>query len=88
MPYEPRPDCEKSGRVLIRMPISMHEHLAEIAGAEGVSMNQFICGVLAVAIDWRREVREPYKPIEEIRRDLVHQAWLDRLGRGEVKTPG
>lgn len=69
MPYEPRPDEEKSGRVLVRMPITMHKALADIAQAEGISMNRFIGGVLAVAVDWRSEYK-PERPIEEIHDDV------------------
>jgi predicted HicB family RNase H-like nuclease len=32
-----RPDERKSGRVLVRMPISMHEYLFDAAQAEGIS---------------------------------------------------
>jgi antitoxin HicB len=69
MPYEPRLDERKSGRVLVRMPISMHKALSEIARGEGISMNQFICGVLAVAVDWRSEFK-PQRPVEEIHNDV------------------
>ena len=62
------------------MPITLHEALSRIAQAEGVSMNQFICGVLAVAIDWRSEFK-PHRPIEEIRHDITWEMWRDRLRR-------
>ena len=77
-PTPPRPDEAKSGRVLVRMPISLHEDLSRIAQAEGVSMNQFICGVLAVAIDWRSEFK-PHRPIGEIRHDIAWEMWRDRV---------
>jgi hypothetical protein len=79
-PTPPRPDEAKSGRVLVRMPISLHEALSNIAQAEGVSMNQFICGVLAVAIDWRSEFK-PHRPLEEIRHDITWEMWRDQLRR-------
>jgi hypothetical protein len=79
-PTHSRPDEAKSGRVLVRMPITLHEDLSRIAQAEGVSMNQFICGVLAVAIDWRSEFK-PHRPLEEIRHDIMWEMWGDRLRR-------
>jgi hypothetical protein len=42
-----------SGRLLVRMPGELHGELARAAGAEGVSLNQFITGVLSRAVDWR-----------------------------------
>ena len=42
-----------SGRLLIRMPQSLHDELAETAEREGVSLNTFITGVLASAMGWR-----------------------------------
>lgn len=45
-----------SGRLLLRMPRSLHEELARAADRDGVSLNQFITGVLASAVDWRREI--------------------------------
>jgi hypothetical protein len=44
-----------SGRLLLRMPRSLHEELARASDRDGVSLNQFITGVLASAVDWRRE---------------------------------
>jgi hypothetical protein len=81
-----RPDERKSGRVLVRMPISMHEYLFDAAQAEGISMNQFICGLLAVAVDWRKEYRVP-RPAADVQHDLVWEMWGDRVRRGDV-PPG
>ena len=44
-----------SGRLLLRMPTSLHEELAQASDRDGVSLNQFITGVLASAVGWRRE---------------------------------
>jgi hypothetical protein len=43
-----------SGRLLLRMPRSLHEELARASDREGISLNQFITGALAAAVDWRR----------------------------------
>jgi hypothetical protein len=71
----------KSGRVLVRMPITLHEALFRMAQGEGVSMNQFICGVLAVAVEWRSDYK-PDRPIQQLRNDLEWEMWRDRL-RGQ-----
>jgi HicB-like protein involved in pilus formation len=86
-PTHPHPDGAKSGRVLLRMPESMHVHLSDAAGAEGVSMNLYICGILAAAIDWRG-ARANNRAIEQVRQEILHQTWRDRVRRGEVAVPG
>jgi RNA polymerase sigma-B factor len=42
-----------SGRLLLRMPPSLHAELARAAKREGVSLNAFITGVLSGAVSWR-----------------------------------
>jgi hypothetical protein len=42
-----------SGRLLLRMPPSLHGELARAADADGVSLNQFITSALASAVGWR-----------------------------------
>jgi hypothetical protein len=37
------------------MPRSLHEELARASDRDGVSLNQFITGVLASAVDWRQD---------------------------------
>jgi hypothetical protein len=69
------------------MPISMHEYLFEAARAEGASMNLFICGLLAVATDWRSGYRVE-RPPAEIHNDITWEMWRDRVRRGEVGVPG
>jgi HicB-like protein involved in pilus formation len=44
---------EFSGRVKLRIPATLHRDLARAARAEGVSLNQFSCAALAVAVSWR-----------------------------------
>ncbi|OLD99194.1 MAG: hypothetical protein AUG91_07365 [Actinobacteria bacterium 13_1_20CM_4_69_9] len=48
-----------SGRLLLRMPRTLHEELAKASERDGVSLNQFITGVLAAAVDWRNANGEP-----------------------------
>lgn len=52
---KPRAEASHSGRLLVRMPQSLHAELSRAAEREEVSLNQFITGVLASAVDWRNE---------------------------------
>jgi antitoxin HicB len=62
---EPRASSP-SGRLLLRMPQSLHAELARRADIEGVSLNQLIVGTLAGALGWRRDVpaTEPVRAVE------------------------
>ena len=42
-----------SGRLLLRMPRTLHADLARAAEREGTSLNAFITGALASTIGWR-----------------------------------
>jgi RNA polymerase sigma-B factor len=44
---------QRSGKLLVRMPATLHDELAHAAEHEGVSLNQLITGILAGAVDWR-----------------------------------
>jgi RNA polymerase sigma-B factor len=61
----PRPHAASShsGRLLVRMPRSLHADLSSAAEREEVSLNQFITSVLASAVAWRKRDRgEPTAP--------------------------
>jgi antitoxin HicB len=47
LPVEPQ---KYSGKIVIRMPPSMHESLIRIAEMEGVSLNQYMISVLSRAL--------------------------------------
>jgi antitoxin HicB len=49
---EPR-DPAYSGRVLLRMPVTLHAELARSAEREGTSLNTFMTNALAGAVSWR-----------------------------------
>jgi antitoxin HicB len=51
---EPRSPTSHSGRLLLRMPRTLHAELTRVAEREGVSLNQFITDSLASVIGWRR----------------------------------
>jgi antitoxin HicB len=50
---EPRSATSHSGRLLLRMPRTLHADLTRASEREGVSLNQFITDVLAGAVVWR-----------------------------------
>lgn len=50
---EPKAAESYSGRLLLRMPQSLHGELTRSAEREQVSLNQFITDVLAGAVGWR-----------------------------------
>jgi hypothetical protein len=49
------------------MPISLHRDLLESAREEGVSLNQFVCALLASGVRWRgsRDAGDPTPEIGE-----------------------
>jgi RNA polymerase sigma-B factor len=49
-----KPKNGHSGRLLLRMPHSLHAELAEAAEREDVSLNQFITNTLAAAVRWQK----------------------------------
>jgi HicB-like protein involved in pilus formation len=42
-----------SGRLLVRMPSTLHAELAEVARREGVSLNALVISALSGAVGWR-----------------------------------
>ena len=43
----------RSGKLLVRMPATLHDELARAAEVEGVSLNQWITSALASAVGWK-----------------------------------
>ena len=71
-----------SGRLLVRMPQSLHAELARAAEREGVSLNALVTGALAGAVGWRdgadpeeRPEPEPEQPAETAPR-APERRWL------------
>jgi HicB family len=48
-----------SGKLLVRMPATLHDELARAAEVEGVSLNQWITSALASAVGWRTSGERP-----------------------------
>lgn len=59
---EPKSATSHSGRLLLRMPRTLHADLTRASEREGVSLNQFITDVLASAIAWRAAGGAPSAP--------------------------
>jgi predicted RNase H-like HicB family nuclease len=55
----PKSAATHSGRLLVRMPPSLHAELARLADDERVSLNTLIVGVLGGAASWRQGQRAP-----------------------------
>ena len=58
-----------SGRLLLRMPQTLHAELSRVAEREGASLNQFITDVLAGALGWRvppRAGRIATRPVQAV----------------------
>jgi antitoxin HicB len=68
---EPAGKATYSGRLLLRMPKSLHAELTRAAERESVSLNQLITDVLASAVNWqgagerRAGTREPRTPLTQ-----------------------
>jgi antitoxin HicB len=56
---DPKSAPSYSGRLLLRMPQTLHAELARAAERERVSLNQFITDVLSGALGWRAPGRDP-----------------------------
>jgi hypothetical protein len=66
----------RSGRLSLRMPISLHDQLSAVAAAEGTSLNQFICNVLAATVGWRSVTREARREAQE---HSIYERWYNRF---------
>lgn len=55
---QPAQQSTHSGRLLVRMPQTLHAELARVAEREGVSLNTLITGALASAVSWREGTLE------------------------------
>jgi antitoxin HicB len=59
---EPKSETSHSGRLLLRMPRTLHADLTRASEREGVSLNQFITDVLAAAVAWRARTEPAVVP--------------------------
>ena len=72
-----------SGRLLLRMPESLHAELAKAAEREGSSLNQFIIGALATAVSWSGSSEQPPRTAEgknvTVQPPQPRSSWTTRL---------
>ena len=79
---KPRSAASHSGRLLVRMPQSLHAELARAAEREEISLNQFITSSLASAVHWRggsgepTAAQNPDRPAGEVRKALLANVLL------------
>jgi HicB family len=67
------------------MPSSLHDALAIQAEADGISLNQFICCVLAGSVDWRMsgieqeaDLEQRVARLQQLKQEVIWEAWLER----------
>ena len=61
------------------MPSSLHERVAVVAMAEDVSLNTFICTVLAGAVKWEAPEWPPGQA-RKVRHEIRRELWYERHG--------
>jgi RNA polymerase sigma-B factor len=81
-PQEPEAQGRKragthSGRLLLRMPESLHAELARASERAGLSLNAFINDALATAVGGRREATRPVA--QRGRADRGRRRFVERL---------
>jgi antitoxin HicB len=81
---EPRDVRAYSGKLLLRMPQSLHAEVALAAERDQVSLNAYINSLLAAAVQWRRPAgtgsdQPVFAVLEE---DLVNEASADQRTHG------
>jgi len=79
---KPRGAASHSGRLLVRMPRSLHADLSHAAEREEVSLNQFITSVLASAVGWRlpNTTEQTARPLDDSARRRALSVNLVVLG--------
>jgi hypothetical protein len=65
------------------MPVSLHKQAALAAASEGVSLNQFVCGLLAAAVDW--EARSSDRTVRERRYPKSNEEFVDEMWRNLLR---
>ena len=67
---EPLAERNFSGRLLLRLPPSLHKKLVELAQEEGISLNSFILKLISYAMGRYESEMEIKREIEEIKNIL------------------
>ncbi|RTH31776.1 toxin-antitoxin system HicB family antitoxin [Thermus scotoductus] len=83
----PSSEREYSGRILVRMPKSLHRRLAEEAEAEGVSLNQYIVSLLSE----RSTVKSLLTALSNLTEESSRSGWSTSGGwarQDRISLPG
>ena len=75
MDDEHRIDPAASGRILLRMPATLHNELRRMAIKENVSINHLICASLAGAMRWRAPELDMRALSQEVRERQIAEGW-------------
>jgi len=78
-----------SGRLLLRMPQTLHAELSRVAEREGASLNQFITDVLAGALGWRvppRAGRIATRPVQAVAPRAIGDGEKELTGEPELPS--
>jgi antitoxin HicB len=81
---ETKPPQSHSGRLLLRMPQTLHAELARVAERERVSLNQFINDTLSGALGWRGPARDAPGGTRMVPTDDSPDPGKDELSSGPV----
>ena len=73
------PELPRSGRLHLRMPRTLHTDVAQAALSEGVSLNHYICTVLAAAVQWQSR-EPPLREVRKVRHEIAWDLWNERDG--------
>ena len=68
---------------MLRMPVSLHKQAALAAASEGVSLNQFVCGLLAAAVDWEAQAGD--RAPRERRYPKSNEEFVDEMWRNLLR---
>lgn len=85
---EPKSATSHSGRLLLRMPRTLHADLTRASEREGVSLNQFITDALAAAVAWRGRAPAPPPGGTTIQAPGVDGLTAEPLARRSRRRPG
>jgi HicB family len=70
-----RPNPPASGRIVVRMPATLHNELRRMAIEENVSINHLICASLAGAMRWRAPDLDMRALSQEARERMIWEGW-------------
>lgn len=76
---EPKSAESHSGRLLLRMPQTLHGELTRFAEREQVSLNQFITDALAGAVGWRAPGETKRPAVQRLDEAALHELDEDQL---------